>query len=141
MRIIGTPIASGPVTGRPESRYYRYGGDKPLAADPEPAARKGAAARTANREARKTRFKAILASRGHADLSARIPPSEVIRAGEQTGVSAKIARIYLAELRRQQAEQQACTGHDWQPEDGDPGGLGPMRCYTCGTTEDEVTYG
>ena len=30
MRIVGTPLASGSVTGLPVGKYYVYGGDKPI---------------------------------------------------------------------------------------------------------------
>ena len=79
---------------------YRYGGDKPLEDDPVPGPNAGAAARTSHREARKARFAAILAEHGHTDLTVRIPPRVFIKAGEQVGVTAKIARKYLAELRQ-----------------------------------------
>jgi hypothetical protein len=105
VRITGHAVASGPVISLRADHDYGYRGSKPLEDDPVPSARAGAIARTAGRIERRARFKAILAAQGYPDPSVRIPPSVIIKAGEQVGVTAKTARKYRTELVQQRREE------------------------------------
>lgn len=102
MRIQGTRLASGPITGTPVGGWYRYGGDKPLGSDGDRQL-PGCVARTARREKRIAEFAAVLADLGEADPWKAGNPA-VIEAGKRVGVGRKTAIGYRTELRKRQQQ-------------------------------------
>ena len=83
-----------------EGKWYRYGGDKPLAATRDRQIA-GCVARSERRERRIDEFAAALAGLGETDPWAVTRPA-AIKAGEMVGVKEKTALGYRTELRKRQ---------------------------------------
>ena len=116
MRIVATPLTSGPITPGLEaiSGGYRYQKD-PAWTPNDPRYRAGnpdrvlagCVARTARRQERLTQFAGILSELGYHDIE-HVPPAVVTIAGRRLGVAAKTARAYRTELKQQrQREREA----------------------------------
>ena len=107
MRIVATPLTSGPVTGPEEKHYHRFGDPTWTPNDPRyretipPSCLAGGAAIASRREQRIAQFKAALAELGYPD-PAGAPPAAVIEAGKRAGVGEKTARRYRTMLKQRQ---------------------------------------
>ena len=113
LRIVATPLTSGPVTPGLEaiSGGYHYQGD--LSWTPNdvryreaipPSCLAGGAVISSRREQRIAQFKAALAELGYPD-PAVAPATAVIKAGRQVGVGDKTAKRYRTMLKQRQEAQ------------------------------------